>query len=242
MIKTRSLPLSRGVEARPSRLVEALAPATSDEALGRALKHWAAAAKYLLVIEAKPLQSEHSNQNHCLADGYISIRTRFPANAILSTEGCESRSNAAAGRRVAGLDCLQHRSDSMVKCTTLVTSAGNLIGDKNNSITPAAHGGSTLEKVIKPTGKIATAFAVAFFAFALTATPGSAQNVPPAIIPPGHYCVSYDGGGSDCSFKSYAQCEATASGQDAECYGNTPADDEDHWDTRASRGQGRLRQ
>jgi hypothetical protein len=225
-------------------LVEARAPATSDEALGRALKHWAAAAEYLLVIEAKPLQSEHSNQNHCQADGYISIRTRFPANAILSTdEVAKAGVTLPQGGRVAGLDCLQHRSDSMVKYTTLVTSAGNLIGDKNNSITPSAHGGSTLlEKVIKPTGKIATAFAVAFSAFALTATPGSAQNVPPAIIPPGHYCVSYDGGGSDCSFKSYAQCEATASGQDAECYGNTPADDEDHWDTRASRGQGRLRQ
>jgi hypothetical protein len=70
----------------------------------------------------------------------------------------------------------------------------------------------------------------------LTATPGSAQDVPPAIIPPGHYCLSYDGGGLDCSFTSYAQCEATASGQDAECYGKTPADDEDPWGTRARQG------
>jgi hypothetical protein len=31
----------------------------------------------LLKIEAKPLQSEHSNQSHCEADGYISIRARF---------------------------------------------------------------------------------------------------------------------------------------------------------------------
>ena len=35
--------------------------------------------------------------------------------------------------------------------------------------------------------------------------------------PPGHYCLSYDEGGTDCSFTSYAQCLATASGIDAEC-------------------------
>jgi hypothetical protein len=97
------------------------------------------------------------------------------------------------------------------------------------------------ERVMETIGKIATAFAVVFSAFALTATPGLAQNVPPAIIPHGHYCLSYDGGGFDCSFTSYAQCEATASGQDAECYGNTAADDEDPWRTRAQRERGRLR-
>ena len=32
--------------------------------------------------------------------------------------------------------------------------------------------------------------------------------------------MSYDLGGTDCSFTSYAQCEATASGQAAVCYGN----------------------
>jgi hypothetical protein len=198
---------------------------TSDEAVG--------------LIEAKPLQSEQSSQNHCEADGYISIRTRFPANAILSTdEVAKARVTLPQTRRVAGLDCLQHRSDLMVKCTTLATGAGNLIGDNQNSIM----GSTSLEKIIKRTGKIATAFAIAFSAFALTATPGSAQNVPPATIPPAHYCLSYDGGGFDCSFTSYAQCEAMASGQDAECYGNTPADDEDPWRTRVQRGQGRLRQ
>jgi hypothetical protein len=54
------------------------------------------------------------------------------------------------------------------------------------------------------------------------------------VITPQHqYCLSYDSGGSDCSFTSYAQCEATASGQDGECYGNTPADDQDPWGARA---------
>jgi hypothetical protein len=124
----------------------------------------------------------------------------------------------------------------MVKCTTLATSAGNLIGDIQSPITS-----TLLEKVMKTIGKIATASAVAFSAFAFPATPGSADTWSPATVPPGHYCVSYDGGGSDCSFTSYAQCEATASGQDAECYGNTPADDQDPWGTRARRGPGRLR-
>jgi hypothetical protein len=187
-------------------------------------------------------------QNRCNQ----SIRTKIIAKRIdtfpsapgfLQTQFCqqtiaEARVTLPQSARVAGLDCLQHRSDSMVKCMTLATSAGNLIGDNQNSITCS----TSLKKIMKRIGKIATAFAIAFSAFALTATSGSAQNVPPAIIPPGHYCLSYDGGGFDCSFASYAQCEATASGQDAECYGNTPADDEDPWRTRARQGQGRLRQ
>ena len=106
----------------------------------------------------------------------------------------------------------------MVRCTTLAT------GDNQNSITGGAHGGSTLsEKVMKTIGKIATALAVAFSALAFTATPGSADSGGPAIIPHGHYCVSYTQAGIDCSFTSYAECEAMASGQDAECFGNTPA-------------------
>ena len=32
------------------------------------------------------------------------------------------------------------------------------------------------------------------------------------IVPPGHDCIQYDYGGTDCSFTSYSQCEATASG------------------------------
>jgi hypothetical protein len=35
----------------------------------------------------------------------------------------------------------------------------------------------------------------------------------------------YTLGGTDCSFTSYAQCEATASGEAAECYGDTVRDD-----------------
>jgi hypothetical protein len=74
---------------------------------------------------------------------------------------------------------------------------------------------------------------VAFSAFAFTAAPGSADSGGPAIIPHGHYCASYTQAGIDCSLASYAECEATASGQSAECYGNTPADDQDPWNARA---------
>jgi hypothetical protein len=116
----------------------------------------------------------------------------------------------------------------MVRCTTLPT------GDNQNSITAGAHGGSTLsEKAMKTIGKIATASAVAFSALAFTATPGSADGLAPVIIPHGHYCGSDTQAGIDCSFTSYAECEATAKGLSVLCYGNTPADDKDPWNTRA---------
>ncbi|MBR1150426.1 DUF3551 domain-containing protein [Bradyrhizobium sp. JYMT SZCCT0428] len=38
--------------------------------------------------------------------------------------------------------------------------------------------------------------------------------------------MSYDEGGTDCSFTSYSQCLASASGLDAECYGKTIRDDD----------------
>jgi hypothetical protein len=68
------------------------------------------------------------------------------------------------------------------------------------------------------------ASALALSALAFSAAPTAAQVSP--IVPPGRYCISYAGGGTDCSFTSYAQCGATAFGQDAECYGNTIRDDE----------------
>jgi hypothetical protein len=66
----------------------------------------------------------------------------------------------------------------MVKWTTLTTSAGNLIGDNQNSITAGDHSGSTLlEKVMKTIGKIAIGSAVAFSAFAFTARRQDRQTV-----------------------------------------------------------------
>ena len=69
----------------------------------------------------------------------------------------------------------------------------------------------------------ALASAIALSAF-VSITSSAAQAGP--IVSPGHYCLAYDHGGSDCSFTSYAQCQATASGIDAECYGKTVQDDE----------------
>ena len=36
------------------------------------------------------------------------------------------------------------------------------------------------------------------------------------------YCLEYNEGGTDCSFISLAQCNATAAGIDAECYAVAP--------------------
>jgi hypothetical protein len=77
---------------------------------------------------------------------------------------------------------------------------------------------------MKTVHKFATASAVAFSAFAFVALAGSAAQAGP-ITPPGKYCLQYDLGGTNCSFTSYAQCEATAAGGGAECYGNTVDDD-----------------
>ena len=77
---------------------------------------------------------------------------------------------------------------------------------------------------MKTAHKWATASAVAFSAFAFVALAGSAAQAGP-ITPPGKYCLQYDYGGTDCSFTSYAECQATASGEAAECYGNTVRDD-----------------
>ncbi len=82
--------------------------------------------------------------------------------------------------------------------------------------------------------KAAIAATIAFSALGfVTMTTSTAEAGP--IVPHGHYCLSYDYGGTDCSFTSYAQCEATASGQGAECYGNTIRDDE-HSQIQGHRG------
>jgi hypothetical protein len=81
--------------------------------------------------------------------------------------------------------------------------------------------------------ELAMVSAIVFSTFALTEISGSAAHAGP-IVPPGHYCMTYDTGGSDCSFTRYPQCLATASGIDAECYGKTVRDDAD------DRNEGRL--
>ncbi len=71
----------------------------------------------------------------------------------------------------------------------------------------------------------AIASAIALSALAFTMAPAAAQDAAP-IVPPGRYCLAYDWGGTDCGFTSYAQCQATASGIAAECFGKTIQDDE----------------
>lgn len=85
---------------------------------------------------------------------------------------------------------------------------------------------------MKTISMMTVAAAIAFSAVAFAVTPGAAKAEP--ITPPGHYCLSYDEGGTDCSFTSYAQCEATASGIDAECYGPSFRNNEDfrNWTRR----------
>jgi hypothetical protein len=70
---------------------------------------------------------------------------------------------------------------------------------------------------------IALIIALSVMTFGVT---GAAKAGP--IVPPGHDCIEYAEGGTDCSFTSYAQCEATASGLAAECYAPAVRDDE-HW-------------
>lgn len=78
---------------------------------------------------------------------------------------------------------------------------------------------------MKMISMMAIASAVALSVVAFDAT--GAANAGP-IVPPGHDCLEYDEGGTDCSFTSYAQCEATASGLAAECYAPAGRDDR-HW-------------
>jgi hypothetical protein len=72
--------------------------------------------------------------------------------------------------------------------------------------------------------KLAIASTIAFSALAFAAMTASTAQAGP-IVPSGHYCLSYDEGGTDCSFTNYEQCLATATGLAAECYGKTIQDD-----------------
>ena len=81
-------------------------------------------------------------------------------------------------------------------------------------------------KIISMTA-IASVIALSAIAFGTT----EPANAGP-IVPPGHDCLEYAKGGTDCSFTSYAQCEATASGIAAECYAPSPYPDDERWEWR----------
>jgi Protein of unknown function (DUF3551) len=59
------------------------------------------------------------------------------------------------------------------------------------------------------------AMAVSAVTLLMIAEPASAAPHRPAV----NYCLSFEGG-NDCSFTSYAQCQASASGTQAECVRN----------------------
>jgi hypothetical protein len=77
-------------------------------------------------------------------------------------------------------------------------------------------------KMIQKNMMMAALIASSAFAFVALSSP-KAEAGP--IVPSGHACLEYDEGGTDCSFASYSQCEATASGIGAECYGAPDAYD-----------------
>jgi hypothetical protein len=77
---------------------------------------------------------------------------------------------------------------------------------------------------MKSISAIALASAIAFCTLAFRATPGTAK--PDPTLPPGHYSLSYDQGGTDCSFTSYARCATAASGIGGDCYGSVFLHDE----------------
>jgi hypothetical protein len=86
---------------------------------------------------------------------------------------------------------------------------------------------------MKPIHKVAMASAVALAAFASDAMGGAATQAEP-IGSPRHYCLAYGWGGDDCSFTSYAQCQASASGINAECFAGAAPDEGS--EIRAPRG------
>jgi hypothetical protein len=83
------------------------------------------------------------------------------------------------------------------------------------------HLNGDLNMKINSTTAIASVIALSAIVFGAT---GAAKAGP--IVPPGHDCIEYAEGGTDCSFTSYARCEATASGIAAECYASAVRDDE----------------
>jgi hypothetical protein len=78
---------------------------------------------------------------------------------------------------------------------------------------------------MKAIHKVMMVSAVAISAFAFVTFAGSPAQAGPNV-PPGHNCMVWTLGGSDCSFTSYAECLATASGVAVECYGKTVHHDE----------------
>jgi len=76
---------------------------------------------------------------------------------------------------------------------------------------------------MKTVSMTAIALVVALSAVAFDTTRAAKAG---PVVPRGHDCIEYAEGGTDCSFTSYAQCKAAASGLAAECYGSAVRNDE----------------
>src|SRR5262249_45044267 len=85
-------------------------------------------------------------------------------------------------------------------------------------------GQATPETIMNARRSGAIAGLIAFLTLTTIGLAPSAAEAAP-IVPRGHYCLSTDEGQTDCGFTNYQQCQATASGEAAECYGNTARDD-----------------
>src|SRR5215510_13437434 len=85
-------------------------------------------------------------------------------------------------------------------------------------------GQATSETIMNARNSGAIAGLIAFLTLTTIGLSPSAAEAGP-IVPHGHYCLSTDEGQTDCGFTSYQQCQATASGEAAECYGKTARDD-----------------
>jgi hypothetical protein len=70
-----------------------------------------------------------------------------------------------------------------------------------------------------------TALVASVTALSALALSGFAASAAPLAQPGQHFCLSFDRGGTDCSFTSYPQCMETALGMAAECFGEIPQDD-----------------
>jgi aerobic-type carbon monoxide dehydrogenase small subunit (CoxS/CutS family) len=106
-------------------------------------------------------------------------------------------------------------------------------GDERRAKSTRRALGNTIVRTVQ---KVAIASIFAFSPLAFFSMMASTAQAGP-IVPLDHYCLAYDLGGTDCSFTSYAQCQATASGLAAVCYGKTVRDEQHDRPRRVGHGR-----
>src|SRR5271169_2679346 len=76
-----------------------------------------------------------------------------------------------------------------------------------------------MKAVLKMVASASMLFALVFIALDSSAAVAAVARQPET------YCMSYDEGGTDCGFASFAQCQASASGRQASCFRGPSGDD-----------------